>query len=211
MDIGDIRKEYTQSGLTRADLQATPLAQFDHWFKQAVAAELKEVNAMSLATVGADQMPQVRTVLLKIYDERGLVFFTNYTSAKAQEIAANPQASVLFPWLDLERQVRVSGAVEKISAAESFKYFSTRPRGSQLGAWISEQSQVISNRTVLKTLMQQIKDKFKAGEVPLPDAWGGYRIIPEKYEFWQGRANRLHDRFRYRLHDGHWQVERLAP
>ncbi len=211
MDIGDIRKEYTQYGLSRTDLNPAPLEQFDHWFKQAVKAELKEVNAMSLATVTADGMPQVRTVLLKLYDERGMVFFTNYTSAKAQEIDANPKASILFPWLDLERQVRISGPVEKISTAESLKYFVSRPRGSQLGAWISEQSQVISNRSVLKTLMQQIKEKYQEGQIPLPDAWGGYRIIPEKYEFWQGRANRLHDRFRYQLVNGQWQIDRLAP
>lgn len=212
MDIGNIRKEYIQSGLNRKDLNDDPLAQFVFWFEQARQAELKEVNAMSIATVRADGMPQVRTVLLKIFDERGFVFFTNYNSAKAKELEATPKASILFPWLDLERQVRISGAVEKISKAESFKYFTSRPRGSQLGAWISEQSQVISSRTVLKTLMNQVKEKFKAGEVPLPDAWGGYRIIPESYEFWQGRANRLHDRFKYsRSDDEGWQVNRLAP
>lgn len=212
MDIGNIRKEYIQSGMNRKDLNDDPLAQFVFWFEQARQAELKEVNAMSIATVRADGMPQVRTVLLKIFDERGFVFFTNYNSAKAKELEATPKASILFPWLDLERQVRISGAVEKISKAESFKYFTSRPRGSQLGAWISEQSQVISSRTVLKTLMNQVKEKFKAGEVPLPDAWGGYRIIPESYEFWQGRANRLHDRFKYsRSDDEGWQVNRLAP
>ena len=211
MDIGEIRKEYTQSGLNRKDLKAEPLAQFELWFEQARHAELKEVNAMSIATVRTDGMPQVRTVLLKIFDQRGFVFFTNYNSAKAGELDSTPKASILFPWLDLERQVRISGAVEKISKTESFKYFTSRPRGSQLGAWISEQSQVISNRTVLKTLMNQIKEKFNVGDVPLPDAWGGYRIIPESYEFWQGRANRLHDRFKYiRQADG-WQVDRLAP
>lgn len=211
MDIGEIRKEYTQFGLNRIDLEDSPFAQFELWFQQARDAQLKEVNAMSIATVKPDGMPQVRTVLLKLFDERGFVFFTNYNSAKAKEIQANPQASILFPWLDLERQVRISGQVEKISKAESFKYFTSRPKGSQLGAWISEQSQVISSRTVLKTLMQQIKDKFKEGEVPLPDAWGGYRIIPETFEFWQGRANRLHDRFKYESMKGEWQVNRLAP
>jgi len=178
MDIGEIRKEYTQSGLNRADLHADPLAQFTFWFDQARAAEIKEVNAMCLATAKADGMPQVRTVLLKIFDAKGFVFFTNYQSAKANELTDNPQASVLFPWYDLERQVRISGTVEKISKAESFKYFTSRPRGSQLGAWISEQSQVISGRSVLKTMMEQMKNKFKEGSIPLPDAWGGYRIRP---------------------------------
>ena len=212
MDIGDIRNEYTKSGLNREDLNDNPLLQFEKWFEQARTAELKEVNAMSLATVTDDGMPQVRTVLLKSFDERGFVFFTNYQSSKAKELNANPKASILFPWLDLERQVRISGDVEKISAAESFKYFTSRPRGSQLGAWISEQSQVISNRSVLKTLLNQVKEKFKEGEIPLPDAWGGYRIKPQQFEFWQGRASRLHDRFRFRkAGEGEWQVERLAP
>jgi pyridoxamine 5'-phosphate oxidase len=211
MDIGDIRKEYTKSGLNRKDLKTDPLNQFELWFDQARQAELKEVNAMSIATVRADGMPQVRTVLLKIFDQRGFVFFTNYNSAKAKELQSTAKASILFPWLDLERQVRISGEVEKISKVESFKYFTSRPRGSQLGAWISEQSQVISNRRVLKTLMNQIKEKYQAGEVPLPDAWGGYRIIPESYEFWQGRANRLHDRFKYSRDKDAWQIDRLAP
>lgn len=212
MDIGEIRNEYTKFGLNRKDLNDQPLKQFEHWFEQARAAQIKEVNAMSLATVTTDGMPQVRTVLLKSFDERGFVFFTNYQSAKAKELDSTPKASVLFPWLDLERQVRISGSVEKISTAESFMYFTSRPRGSQLGAWISEQSQVINNRSVLKTLMNQIKEKFKEGEIPLPDAWGGYRIKPEQYEFWQGRASRLHDRFRYRNEKCNaWLIERLAP
>ncbi len=211
MDIGEIRKEYTQFGLNRKDLNGDPFKQFELWFQQAQEAKIKEVNAMSIATVRPDGMPQVRTVLLKLFDERGFVFFTNYNSAKAKEIDANPQASLLFPWLDLERQVRISGQVEKISKAESFKYFTSRPKGSQLGAWISEQSQVISNRTVLKTLMNQIKEKFKEGQIPLPDSWGGFRIAPESFEFWQGRANRLHDRFKYELINSQWEINRLAP
>ncbi len=211
MDIGEIRKEYIQLGLNRKDLKTEPLAQFELWFEQARQAELKEINAMSIATARADGMPQVRTVLLKIFDDRGFVFFTNYNSAKAQELDSTPKASILFPWLDLERQVRISGVVEKISKTESFKYFTSRPRGSQLGAWISAQSQVISNRSMLKTLMNQIKEKYQAGEVPLPDAWGGYRIIPESYEFWQGRVNRLHDRFKYTKQTDGWQIDRLAP
>ncbi|WP_223789199.1 pyridoxamine 5'-phosphate oxidase [Marinicella meishanensis] len=211
MDIGAIRKEYTQSGLSRKDLKRDPLAQFSLWFEQARTAEIKEVNAMCLATVRPDGMPQVRTVLLKIFDQQGFVFFTNYRSAKANELADNPQASVLFPWYDLERQVRISGPVEKISKQESFKYFTSRPRGSQLGAWISEQSQVISGRSVLQTMLRQMKEKFKAGTIPLPDAWGGYRIKPVSYEFWQGRANRLHDRFLYQQDGDEWRIDRLAP
>lgn len=211
MNIGEIRKEYTQSGLSRASLNTDPLAQFELWFEQARKAALKEVNAMSIATVRADGMPQVRTVLLKIFDQRGFVFFTNYNSAKGQELASTAKASVLFPWLDLERQVRISGAVTKIPQSESFKYFSSRPRGSQLGAWVSEQSQVIANRGELTKLMKKIEEKFKTGDVPLPDSWGGYRIIPESYEFWQGRANRLHDRFKYSLQTNGWQIDRLAP
>ncbi|MGJ8662798.1 MAG: pyridoxamine 5'-phosphate oxidase, partial [Marinicella sp.] len=204
MDIGDIRKEYTQNGLSRNALCADPLQQFEMWFEQARSAAMKEVNAMSIATVRADGMPQVRTVLLKIFDAKGFVFFTNYNSAKAKEIEANPKAAILFPWLDLERQVRITGNVERISKMESFKYFASRPRGSQLGAWVSEQSQIISGRTVLKNMMSQIKEKFSEGQIPLPDNWGGYRIIPESYEFWQGRANRLHDRFKYSKNNSGW-------
>ncbi len=211
MDLSELRKEYTQAGLTRAMLNSDPLQQFDFWFNQAREMQIKEVNAMSLATVTPEGMPQVRTVLLKSYDERGFVFYTNYNSAKSKEIENNPRAAILFPWLELERQVRISGHVEKISAAESFKYFTSRPRGSQLGAWISEQSSVIKSRQVLSTLMSQIKEKFKEGRIPLPDAWGGYRVVPLCYEFWQGRANRLHDRFQFTKTDSGWQIVRLAP
>lgn len=211
MDIGEIRQEYIQSGLTRADLLADPLAQFELWFEQARMAGHKEVNAMSIATVRPDGMPQVRTVLLKMFDQRGFVFFTNYNSAKGHELETTPKAAILFPWLALERQVRISGDVEKISQAESTQYFHSRPRGSQLGAWVSAQSQVIANRDVLAQSMQQIETRFKGQEVPLPDAWGGYRIKPETYEFWQGRANRLHDRFKYSQQTSGWQIDRLAP
>lgn len=211
MDIGDIRQEYIQSGLNRADLQADPLAQFELWFKQARLAGHKEVNAMSIATVKPDGMPQVRTVLLKNFDVRGFVFFTNYNSAKGHELNETPKAAILFPWLDLERQVRISGTVEKVSRAESTDYFHSRPRGSQLGAWVSAQSKAIKSREVLTHAMQQIEEKFKDQEIPLPESWGGYRIKPEAYEFWQGRANRLHDRFQYTLKTANWQIDRLAP
>lgn len=211
MDIGDLREEYTQAGLTRSMLQQDPLRQFEQWFEQARTAKVHEVNAMSLATVAADGMPQVRTVLLKSFDHKGFVFYTNYGSAKAKQLADNPQASILLPWLTLERQVRISGAVEKISTAESFKYFSSRPKGSQLGAWISEQSSVISNRAILSKMLEQVKQRFKQGKIPLPDSWGGYRVKPQHYEFWQGRKNRLHDRFQYQKTATGWQIERLAP
>lgn len=211
MDIGDLREEYTQAGLTRSMLQQDPLRQFEQWFEQARTAKVHEVNAMSLATVAADGMPQVRTVLLKSFDHKGFVFYTNYGSAKAKQLADNPQASILLPWLTLERQVRISGAVEKISTAESFKYFSSRPKGSQLGAWISEQSSVISNRAILSKMLEQVKQRFKQGKIPLPDSWGGYRVKPQYYEFWQGRKNRLHDRFQYQKTATGWQIERLAP
>ncbi len=211
MNIGDIRSEYTQSGLNRIDLCNDPLQQFKLWFEQAQQAKLKEVNAMSIATVRTDGMPQVRTVLLKIFDEKGFVFFTNYDSAKAQELSSTPKASILFPWLDLERQVRISGDVKKISNAESLRYFKSRPVGSQLGAWVSNQSQVIADRNVLSETMQGLQDKFKDNEIPLPENWGGYRVVPECYEFWQGRANRLHDRFRYLREADKWRIDRLAP
>ena len=211
MNIGDIRSEYTQSGLNRKDLCNDPLQQFKLWFEQAQQAKLKEVNAMSIATVRTDGMPQVRTVLLKIFDEKGFVFFTNYDSAKAQELSSTPKASILFPWLDLERQVRISGDVKKISNAESLRYFKSRPVGSQLGAWVSNQSQVIADRNVLSETMQGLQDKFKDNEIPLPENWGGYRVVPECYEFWQGRANRLHDRFRYLRDADKWRIDRLAP
>lgn len=211
MDIGDLREEYTQAGLTRSMLQQDPLRQFEQWFEQARTAKVHEVNAMSLATVAADGMPQVRTVLLKSFDHKGFVFYTNYGSAKAKQLADNPQASILLPWLTLERQVRISGAVEKVSPAESFKYFSSRPKGSQLGAWISEQSSVISNRAILSKMLEQVKQRFKQGKIPLPDSWGGYRVKPQHYEFWQGRKNRLHDRFQYQKTATGWQIERLAP
>ncbi len=211
MDISDIRTEYIKYGLQRADLEVNPLAQFTTWFKQAQVAKLPEVNAMSLATADGQGRPDVRTVLLKIFDERGFVFFTNYKSAKAEQLHQNPQAALLFPWLALERQVRITGAVEKISAAESLKYFSSRPRGSQLGAWISEQSHPIKNREKLSQLLHSIKERFKSGDIPLPSHWGGYRVIPDHYEFWQGRASRLHDRFSYCKTEQGWHIERLAP
>ncbi len=211
MDISNIRNEYTQSGLTRDELDTCPHLQFDKWFKQAQIAQLHEVNAMSIATVSSTSEPSIRTVLLKIYDERGFVFFTNYTSQKAQDIENNSNVSLLFPWLPLERQVRISGTAEKITKKESFSYFTSRPKGSQLGAWISPQSQIIESRDFLKQKLAEMKSKFAIGKIPLPNAWGGYRIVPHRYEFWQGRSSRLHDRFVYKKSNDNWLIERLAP
>lgn len=211
MDISDYRREYTQTGLSRETLLASPFKQFELWFKQACEVDIVDANAMTLATVSATGQPSVRTVLLKTFDQKGFVFFTNYNSQKAQQIAANPQVALLFPWTELERQIEITGTAEKISTAESLSYFSSRPQGSQLGAWVSRQSNVIDSRQVLKQQWQTMQQKFKQGKIPLPDFWGGYRVIPAKIEFWQGRVNRLHDRFEYHRNNSDWTVERLAP
>lgn len=212
MDIGDLRREYMSAGLDRDDLKGNPVDQFELWFRQADEAGVLDPNAMSIATVGADGQPRVRTVLLKLFDYQGFVFFTNYGSQKSRQIQENPKVSLLFPWLSLNRQVRIDGVCEKVSATESLKYFSTRPRGSQLGAWCSQQSEVISSRQFLEMSLAKIKEKFSEGQVPLPDFWGGYRVVPSCIEFWQGRENRLHDRFQYvRQADESWKIDRLAP
>lgn len=212
MDVGALRREYTQKGLIETDLAADPFSQFEQWFQQACDAELLEPNAMVLSTVSAEGVPFQRTVLLKYFDLSGFVFFTNYSSRKAHQIDANPNVSVLFPWYSLERQLVLIGTASKISAAESLKYFSSRPRGSQLGAWVSRQSSIISSRQLLEMQFESIKTKFLNQEVPLPDFWGGYRIVPSSFEFWQGRPNRLHDRLLYQVQaDGQWAVQRLSP
>ena len=211
-DVSELRQEYGEEGLEREHLNANPFTQFRQWFEEARAAEVIEPNAMSLTTVSAEGMPALRTVLLKAYDERGFVFFTNYRSAKARDIGENPNVALLFPWLKLERQVIVRGQAEKISTAESLKYFVSRPIGSQVGAWVSDQSQVISSRKVLEMKWAEMKRKFSDGKVPLPDFWGGYRVVPAKIEFWQGRKSRLHDRFLYTRGEGEaWTIERLSP
>lgn len=210
-DISSLRKEYSGATLDEQSVATSPTDQFRKWLEEAIHSELLEPNAMVLATSGTDNSPTQRTVLLKAYDDRGLVFFTNYTSKKARQIEKNPRVSLLFPWYGLERQVLVEGTASKITAMESFNYFVTRPFGSKLGAWISHQSEVITSRSILETKLEEMKRKFKDGKVPLPDFWGGYRVLPERYEFWQGRPNRLHDRITYSKTDTHWKIERLAP
>ena len=211
MDISDLRAEYQATGISRTDLRDDPVEQFTRWFEQAMQARLLEPNAMSLATAGGDGLPHVRTVLLKQYDQRGFVFFTNLESDKARQIGENPHAALCFPWIALERQVIITGAVEKISVAETAAYFITRPVGSQLAAWASPQSTVIGSRALLESAWHEVKRKFADGKIPVPSFWGGFRVRPVAFEFWQGRASRLHDRFRYTRDGDAWRIDRLAP
>ena len=211
-DVSLLRKEYRQAGLRREDLDPDPIAQFRRWLTEAMAAELPEPNAMVLATSDGSRCSS-RTVLLKAFDERGFVFFTNYGSRKARDIAAQDQVSLLFPWYAIERQVGILGRAERISTAESLAYFASRPRGSRLGAWVSAQSSVIDSRRLLEMQWQAMQRRFASGEIPLPSFWGGFRVRPLEIEFWQGRENRLHDRFRYLRTEEQvpWGIERLAP
>ena len=212
MNLADLRKDYRREKLEREDLDTDPIAQFNIWMKEACDAGIIEPTAMSLATVGADGCPLLRTILLKGVDARGFVFFTNLESRKAQQLAENPHVSLLFPWLALERQVVVTGRADKLSTAESLRYFLTRPRDSQLSAWASRQSSIISSRKLLEMEWEHLKAKFGAGQIPLPSFWGGYRVQPLTIEFWQGRPRRLHDRLEYtRQPDGSWLLNRLAP
>lgn len=212
LDLAALRQRYLKGGLDEQNTADSPFKQFEIWFKQAQEADLLEPNAMSLSTVDAEGQPSLRTVLLKQFDSDGFVFFTNYQSDKSLQIAQNPKVALLFPWLALERQVKVLGQAEKISLAQSMKYFASRPKGSQIGAWVSQQSQVLSSKQVLLSQFEKMKQKFKSGEVPFPDFWGGYRVIPHQIEFWQGGDNRLHDRICYQKQaDGSWFKKRLAP
>ena len=208
----DQRREYNAAPIEESSLSASPFLQFEEWYQTAVKAELLEPNAMVVATVDESGQPTQRTVLLKSYDTDGFVFFTNQQSRKAKHIAQNARVSLLFQWLPLQRQLEIEGVAEKVSVMESMKYFASRPRGSQLGAWVSQQSSVITSRSLLETKLAELKQKFSNGEVPLPSFWGGYRIIPERVEFWQGQPNRLHDRFEYlRQSDNTWIRHRLSP
>lgn len=211
MDLSALRQDYTKDGLDRTNLDPNPFKQFETWFQQATNGQVLEPNAMQIATVSASGRPSLRTVLLKAFDEQGFVFYTNYHSQKAKDIAHNPQVVLLFFWKELERQVEITGRAEKVSTLESLKYFTSRPRGSQLGAWVSQQSSIITSRSLLEIKLDEMKRKFKEGAIPLPDFWGGFRVIPDTFEFWQGRTNRLHDRFEYRLVNGQWDINRLAP
>jgi len=204
--------EHPAAGLRRRDLDPDPIKQFANWFTSAIEAGIRDVNAMSLATAGRDGKPSVRILLLKGFDQDGFVFFTNYLSEKGRQLEENSYAACVFYWIELDRQIRISGRAEKTSREESERYFHSRPIGSQLGAWASRQSEVLDARRVLDARMAEMTERYGEGPVPLPPHWGGYVVKPETIEFWQGRSNRLHDRFRYtRQPDGSWQIERLAP
>ena len=210
--IADLRQNYTKAGLSEKDLNSDPIAQFGVWFQQALDADLLEPNAMTLATATPDGKPTARIVLLKGVDERGFVFYTNYESQKGQQLIANPYAALVFLWDKLERQIRVEGKVVKLSREESTEYFHSRPKASQLGAIASDQSRVIPNREVLEQKLDELKTKYQDETVPIPKHWGGFRVIPNHIEFWQGRPSRLHDRLVYDLQsDRSWQIQRLAP
>lgn len=211
MDIQGLRREYANHGLDASELDADPVAQFRLWFKQACDAGILEPNAMVLATVGRDGAPSSRVVLLKAFDARGFTFFTNLRGRKATELADNPRASMTFPWVDLERQVHLHGRVEPVAAAETLAYFKSRPYGSQLGAWASEQSQPIASRAALEARMDELRRLHPEGQVPVPPHWGGLRLVPDTFEFWQGRPSRLHDRFLYVREGQSWKASRLQP
>ena len=212
MKLDDMRVHYDRDELRRVDLCADPFEQFTRWVNEACESSLVEPNAMSLATVGADGRPTQRTVLLKAYDERGFVFYTNLESRKARQISENANLSLLFPWLALHRQVAINGVARRVPTSEALAYFVTRPFGNQIGAWASPQSQVVNARAMLEMKWEKAKRVFQEGRVTMPSFWGGFRVVPRDIEFWQGRGHRLHDRFLYtRLEDGTWKIERLAP
>ena len=212
INLPSLRQEYNAAPLRREDLEANPFNEFEKWFNLAHDKGLLEPNAMNLATISSEGKPHIRTVLLKLYDANGFVFFSNYHSQKAKDIAYNPNVALHFVWLPLQRQLRIEGTIEKISTKESLSYFLSRPRGSQLGAWASNQSEIVSSRSILEAKFHEIKTKFLSGEVPLPDFWGGYRVKPSLFEFWQGGKDRLHDRFIYTaLANNHWDIQRIAP
>ena len=211
MDLTFMRQAYKDEGLSRDDLNSDPFLQFETWFEEANKAE-PIPNAMSLATVCKSGEPTLRTVLLKLFDKNGFVFFTNYKSRKSVQISQNKNVAILFNWIALERQVGIEGVAQKIEISESIKYFLSRPRGSQLGAWVSDQSSILSSREILESKLEEIKSMFLNKKIPLPDFWGGYRIKPKSFEFWQGRSDRLHDRFLYsEINENAWEIKRLSP
>jgi len=210
-DVDQWRREYVRGPLEREHLDPDPIAQFERWFEEACQDVDTEPNAMTLATVDSAGAPAVRMVLLKFFDRNGFVFFTNLESRKAVHIDSNPEVALLFWWPQLERQIEISGVAERISNVEAAKYFMTRPRGSQLGAWVSQQSHVLTSRKALEMKLDEVKRKFANREVPLPSFWGGYRVVPRAIEFWQGQADRLHDRFQYVREGEGWRLQRLAP
>lgn len=211
MSISDLRRDYARARLDEADVSHDPIVEFARWFAEAQEAQVPEPTAMTLATATADGAPSARIVLLKAFDQRGFVFFTDYRSRKGGELEANPRAALVFFWGELERQVRITGTVTTTSPEESEEYFRSRPLGSRLGAWASHQSRVIPGRAVLESDLREVEERFGDGDVPLPPHWGGYRVAPDAIEFWQGRENRLHDRIRYARGGGGWKVERLSP
>ncbi len=211
LDVAALRREYTAHGLRRADLNPDPIRQFALWFTAAIEAGIGEVNAMTLATVSPEDRPTARVVLLKGYSHDGFVFYTNYGSEKGRHLDENPHAALVLHWRELERQIRIEGVAKKISREESTRYFHSRPSGSQLGAWVSHQSEVIDGRRILEAQLVEMEERFAGKTVPLPPNWGGFVVQPERMEFWQGRPNRLHDRFRYTREGDGWGLERLAP
>ena len=210
--VDKLRSEYKGEYLDISNVDPSPFKQFKVWFKDALHSDIYDPNAMILSTVDQNGMPSSRTVLLKAYDDIGFVFYTNYESRKVKELEENPRLVILFPWFKLSRQLIIQGTVERVSKMESFKYFLSRPFGSKLSSWVSRQSTVISSRSILEMKLKEMKEKFRHGKVPLPDYWGGLRIIPSSFEYWQGQPERLHDRIYYTLqNDGSWKIERLAP
>ena len=211
MDVSDLRRSSTDFSLEKDNLSKDPIEQFENWFSYACNTVSLDPNAVILSTVDKNNRPSSRAVLLKYFDKDGFVFFTNYNSKKAKNIDINPNVALLFFWADAYRQIRIEGKAARISHEETFKYFSSRPRGSQIGAWASPQSSVILSRASLEDKVRDIEERFNHKDIPLPEFWGGYRVVPETIEFWQGRDNRLHDRFRYIKEEGNWKIERLAP